>query len=100
MSHINRLQRLLLSLSDGTWEHGEGLVIENLDNPGWSIRLCLSGTRYEELVVNAVSEDRSDSDWIFCRAVDQGHDRLLEINCAPANLEEALGLLFACLEME
>jgi len=92
-----RLQALLIELSDGEWEHGAGITIENIDNPGWSIRLALTGTPLSELKVDEVFHDRSDFDWIHARVASRAPDKILEITCGPNNLEEAFTLFFQLL---
>lgn len=34
---------------DGEWEHEYGVTIETLDNPGWSLRIELTGTSLENI---------------------------------------------------
>lgn len=56
---LTRLQDWYDEHCDGDWEHSYGVHIETLDNPGWSLRIDLSGTRYSgrklEMVENCVS---------------------------------------------
>lgn len=55
---------------DGDWEHGEGITIESLDNPGWSLRICLDGTLLADKAFNPImkgdSEDFNDTTWLNC----------------------------------
>jgi hypothetical protein len=44
MDHLNELQEWYLSQCNGDWEHGFGVKIETLDNPGWTIWIDLEGT--------------------------------------------------------
>src|SRR5690348_1300611 len=46
MEIIEWIQAWYLDQCDGHWEHQYGMVIETLDNPGWSIRVELEGTDY------------------------------------------------------
>ena len=59
------LQRWFAAQCDGQWEHGFGITIETLDNPGWSVRICVEGTRLEfaqfEPVKTDVQRNRLDS---------------------------------------
>ncbi len=35
------------SQCDGLWEHGYGIEIGNIDNPGWTLKIDLIGTNLE-----------------------------------------------------
>jgi hypothetical protein len=37
---------------DGEWEHGRGITIETVDNPGWVVRIHLIGTAHESLATD------------------------------------------------
>lgn len=43
---IDRLEDWYQSNCDGDWEHGFGVTIESLDNPGWSLTADL-GFKYD-----------------------------------------------------
>jgi hypothetical protein len=90
MTTIQRLQEWFASQCDGDWEHGEGITIETLDNPGWSVDIELSGTPLEERDFESVQIERSEHDWVH---VTSTGDKL-KIRCGPKNLEE--GLIFFC----
>jgi hypothetical protein len=52
---------------DGDWEHGEGVVIESLDDPGWWVRIDLNGTRYDEVQNRDLLDERpGEANWIRC----------------------------------
>jgi hypothetical protein len=87
---LERLQRLFMSLCDGEWEHGLGITIENLDNPGWTIRIALNGTPFEKLDFESHSIERSEHDWLHLSIKHDAHDRLLQASCGPLNLAEML----------
>ncbi|QGZ94504.1 Imm53 family immunity protein [Terricaulis silvestris] len=95
---VKRLEQLLVSLSDGEWEHGLGITIENLDNPGWSIRVCLDGTPFDHLIVSPRMTERSDRDWIHLATEKNGHDTFLVCACGPENLSEALATILDLLD--
>jgi len=73
------------SYCDGDWEHGEGVVIETLDNPGWSVRISLDGTSFTEKDFAKVEVAHNNDDWILCKVEDYffkgygGPDKLKEI---------------------
>lgn len=81
---------------DGDWEHGSGVVIETLDNPGWSLRIDLDGTTRQLTPFERVEVHRSEHDW--CVAwVD---DSAFHAACGPLNLGEAIHLFRAwCQEL-
>jgi hypothetical protein len=66
MTTLDRLQKWYESHCDGEWEHGEGLVIESLDNPGWMVRISLRGTALESRQFQEISRLEPDRDWIRC----------------------------------
>ena len=62
---------------DGTWEHGKGLSIESIDNPGWWVKINIDKERIDvrQDVVLAVSGDPPSVengyvgglDWMICQ---------------------------------
>ncbi|MFE4018167.1 Imm53 family immunity protein [Streptomyces sp. NPDC059101] len=70
---------------DGDWEHGFGIRIETLDNPGWSVEVDL-----EETGLNGVTLDRTEvaegDSWI--QAWSDGS--VCHLRCGPADLGSAL----------
>jgi hypothetical protein len=87
---LDRLQQLFARLCDGDWEHDVGITLENLDNPGWIIRIGLNGTPFETLEVDARKIERSEHDWVHISIVREAHDRTLQGACGPHNLKEML----------
>lgn len=47
MSVLSELQDWFEKQCDDDWEHGEGVQIRNLDNPGWMVQIHLEGTALE-----------------------------------------------------
>ncbi len=43
------LQRWYLGQCDGEWEHGYGVSIDTIDNPGWRLRVELADTALQEM---------------------------------------------------
>ena len=66
MRGIDALQRWYSEQTDGWWEHSNGITIETLDNPGWSMRIDLEGTSLAGASFERVTDDESDQDWIRC----------------------------------
>ncbi len=63
---LTRLQNWYLINCDGDWEHGYGVSIETLDNPGWKVKInlddtCLTELQYEKQV------DNGTFDWLFIK---------------------------------
>jgi len=51
---------------NGEWEHGSGIKITTVDNPGWGVTINLRETAQENIQFERVSEDRGESDWLQC----------------------------------
>ncbi|UCH44768.1 MAG: hypothetical protein JSV11_10785 [Nitrospiraceae bacterium] len=43
MNNFDRLNRWYINQCNGDWEHQYGIVIETLDNPGWRVKIDLTG---------------------------------------------------------
>lgn len=80
------LQEFLLSLCDGEWEHGSGIRLETLDNPGWAIAVEVEGTHLEGKAFQPISLRRTESDWIDCRI----EGTVFLGFCGPSNLDEMI----------
>lgn len=52
---------------NGDWEHGNGIKIDTLDNPGWVIKIGLNETTLQNKEFQNVEIERSENDWIHCR---------------------------------
>ena len=88
MEILEDVQRWYAAQCDGDWEHGFGLSISTLDNPGWSVRINLEETLLENLPFEPVSVDNGSGIWLSCRVDNKlfvGHgdpsqlSRILEI---------------------
>ena len=82
------LQQWYRSHCNGDWEHGAGIHIGTIDNPGWSIKVNLQDTELENKQFDKIHIERSENDWIFC-VVKEGN---FEGACGPMNLPEVLML--------
>ncbi len=69
---------------DGDWEHGYGIHIDTLDNPGWSVTINLSETELENRKFDKVKVEQSDDDWFICFI----QSKKFEGRCGPLNLPE------------
>jgi hypothetical protein len=73
---------------DGDWEHQFGVEIATLDNPGWQIKVDLTGTPLESIGLAPQRVDRTDSDWYQIWA----DGNRFEAACGPLNLREVLAV--------
>jgi hypothetical protein len=71
---------------DGDWEHDLGIIIETIDNPGWSVRVRIGDTELEGLVVDWQKDEESEHVWLHWCSTGQ----MFEAYCGPADLARAL----------
>lgn len=67
MSRVAELQAWFGRQCDGSWEHRNGIRIETIDNPGWSVLIDLAGTNIDGREFHVIKLERSEHDWITCR---------------------------------
>lgn len=72
--------------TDGDWEHGSGVRIETLDNPGWSAEINLRGTELLGRSFERREIHRSEDDWLVVWIEDDKWN----LACGPINLAEGL----------
>ena len=48
---------------DGYWEHSNRIIIESLDNPGWSVKIDLMDTKIAHLDIKYNLYERKENDW-------------------------------------
>lgn len=51
-----------LAHCDGDWEHGYGVRLETLDNPGWHFSVDLKGTELERVSFSRVEHNLDDEE--------------------------------------
>ena len=83
---LGRLERWYQSHCDGDWEHGEGVEIGTLDNPGWRVKVSLADTNLESRPFERIAVARSDDDWLQAWV----EDNVWNAAAGPLNLTEAL----------
>lgn len=77
MDRLNELQDWYAAQCDGEWEHRYGVSIESLDNPGWLLKVELTGTalaarRFEAIRTGVGEGDHPVSRrWMVCEVKDQ-----------------------------
>lgn len=54
------LQGWYTSMCDGDWEHGNGVTIETIDNPGWRLRVQVSDTGLETKSFDRIRVERDE----------------------------------------
>ncbi len=91
-----QLQQWYLAQCDGDWEHDSGIEIGTLDNPGWRVRVNVSGTNVEGREFSRVNVERSDADWIQAWVEDGGWHAA----CGPLNLDEAVGIFITWVDCD
>lgn len=64
------LQKWYQSECDGDWEHGYGVSIQTLDNPGWLIKIELKNTALENITVESTSMENDENDWCYYETKD------------------------------
>lgn len=63
MDILDWLQDWYKDRCDGEWEHGYGIKIDTIDNPGWKLTIDLKETKLETMIIERKLIDRSDDDW-------------------------------------
>lgn len=64
---LSWIQRWYESRCDGNWEHDYGVSIGTIDNPGWWVKIDLTGTDLEGRPFAEVSRPEPEPDWLACR---------------------------------
>lgn len=99
---LERLQRWFAAQCNGTWEHDWGVKIETLDNPGWLVRIDLTGTPWAAKEFSRRKEGINDAGhpmeerWIHCFTQDQ----LFLGACDPRQLDRVFELFLAWVEAD
>jgi hypothetical protein len=94
MNALVDLQKWYRSQCDGEWEHGEGITIDTLDNPGWRLEVSLRGTSLEDAEFKEQSygvgtdSRTSDDDWLTCKV----EKNVFKGFGGPFKLEEMIGI--------
>lgn len=83
---MSRIETWYEAQCDSQWEHQFGVRIDTLDNPGWFVSIDLVDTKLENAAFTAVSQNRTERDWMVCRLKGSKFVGYGE----PKNLEEIL----------
>ncbi len=74
---------------NGEWEHSYGVSIETTDNPGWSLKIDLRGTPFEDVPFEKrESSIESEIDWLVCLT----QDKTFRAYGGPSRLSEMIGV--------
>ncbi len=93
---LSVLERWYASQCDGEWEHGYGVRIDTLDNPGWRVHIGLHGTKKQDASLARVALTRSQDDWILYWVEKQE----FQVACGPKNLSEAIDIFAGWFDSE
>ncbi len=63
MNALQWLQEWYQSQCDGDWEHTFGIKITTIDNPGWVIKINISGTDLEGLIIELQLNEVDENHW-------------------------------------
>ena len=91
------LSQWYLAQCDNGWEHTYGVKIDTLDNPGWSLKIDLTGTELQGRAFQRVAQGEPNCDleewqrtgsWWVARVEDDTFD----VACGPLDLSSAIGV--------
>jgi hypothetical protein len=86
VNNFEWLQKWYQLQCDGDWEHGYGIKIETVDNPGWYVIINLIGTECEGHFFSPVQLEIDEMNWHFCLL----RNNAFEASCGPCNLNKVL----------
>ena len=66
VNQLAELQKWYSAQCNDDWEHGYGVQIDTLDNPGWTVTIDLAGTGLELKPFIEVHALDPDTTWIRC----------------------------------
>lgn len=88
MDSIKKLQEWYQGYCDGEWEHDFGIEIGTIDNPGWTIKINLIGTKNENSTFDKVKIERDEDNWIHAWV----ENNVFNVACGVLNLKEGLNI--------
>jgi hypothetical protein len=68
---LSWLQQWYSAHCDGEWEHGFGVKIETLDNPGWSVKIDVEATELASTPFEPAKTPVSETNWVHCRVTER-----------------------------
>ena len=91
---LSSLEAWYVGQCDGDWEHGFGVTIETLDNPGWTLKIDLSGTEWADVRMDRYEVHRSEHNWIIASIKGSKY----ESAGGPLNLREMISVFISFAE--
>jgi len=88
MSRLIEIQTWYAAHCNGEWEHTYGIKIDSLDNPGWWVKIDLTGTELAEAAFAPRTEQVSETNWLNCKIA----NRIFEGAGDASKLESILGI--------
>jgi len=88
MNTVRELQEWYAAKCDGDWEHSYGVRIESLDNPGWLLRIDLTGTELEEVEFEPIVRDDGKGGWANMRI----QEHTWQAACGPRDLDASISI--------
>jgi len=86
---LSELQSWYAERCDGQWEHSYGISISTLDNPGWALKIDISGTYLFEREFETVDVRGTDeNDWYSCKV----SPNAFEAFCGPNRLSDIVSI--------
>ena len=79
---------------DGDWEHGNGIKIATLDNPGWFLKVNTFETDLQDKDFKIVDINREENDWLYCSI----KEHIFQGFGGPFNLPEIIKIFRAWVE--
>ena len=73
MNELEDIQKWYHSQCNEDWEHGLGVRVETLDNPGWSVKINIEDTELENITYNDFSygvgddSETSGNNWLITK---------------------------------
>jgi Immunity protein 53 len=68
-SEVQLLTKLAAWYSEqcnGLWEHSHGIRIGTVDNPGWTVKVDLRETPFQDAIFEEIRVDNDENNWINC----------------------------------
>lgn len=93
MELINFLEKWYESNCDGDWEHHYGIKIETLDNPGWYVEVDLIDTYLQNLTMEKIVFQKSETDWYHIQIKDRRLEASGDINKLSFILTKVVNIL-------
>jgi len=84
---LQRLQEWYKAQCNGDWEHSDGVKLDTLDNPGWSLEIDLTDTPLQYRSFTEMKREyEHETEWLTCSLSDGKFTGA----CGPEKLEEML----------